>query len=140
MPLGLSSPTLIAIVILIASSPGCVLKEMREARWQAETDATLNPWLGKSKDERMKRIGPPEQCAKLSDGGEVCAWVFRGVSNAPVSCPPDYVNGGHQCRGGGGNTWEHHAIFTYSRAGIAEEWNYRGSQGQRSSNDSHIRE
>lgn len=131
MSQGFFSRFLIA-VFLIISLPGCVLQEIRNA----EMDASYNQWIGKTKDERMKRIGPPEQCAKLSDGGEVCDWVLRGVSNESVKCPPDFVHGGHQCSGGGGTTWEHHIIFTYDRAGIAQEWSYQGSEGQRSSRDS----
>jgi hypothetical protein len=118
MPVNSLSRILIAFALLIVFLPGCALRDM--IMWREDLDTNLNPWLGKSKDERMKRIGPPEQCAKLSDGGEVCDWVVRGVSYS----------------GGNGNTWEHHAVFTYDRAGIAKEWNYRGSHGQRSSNDS----
>ncbi len=31
-----------------------------------------NQWLGKTKDERVMKQGPPDKCAALSDGGEVC--------------------------------------------------------------------
>lgn len=119
MPLGFPSRVLIAFAILITILPGCTLKQINDARWRAE-DAEFNPWLGKSKDLRLKRIGPPEQCVRLSDGGEVCEWVVRGVSYSA----------------GKGGTWERHIIFTYDGAGIAQEWNYRGTQGERSSRDS----
>ena len=105
--------SLVLLVLVSSSFQGCILIATR-------MDANLNPWLGKTKDERMKVIGPPDRCVPLNAGGEVCEWftygVFQGVSN------------------------EHHVIYTYDRNSIATEWNYRGDLGHRSSRESQTRE
>ncbi|MDQ6733789.1 MAG: hypothetical protein M3Z35_06690 [Nitrospirota bacterium] len=94
-------------------------------------DETLNPWIGKHRDEQVKAIGSPTQCTTLRDGGSVCDWRDQGSHG--VACPPDPVYGGHRCNGGG--SWEHHVIFTYDAAGFAREWVYRGEWGKRTSQD-----
>jgi hypothetical protein len=123
------------LLVVAISLSGCGLRQLKEARAAAEIDSKLNPWLGKTKDERIRRLGPPTQCAPLSNGDEACSWVQGGVQTTAIDCPPDYTNGGHRCSGGGGSSWEHRAIFVY-RSGIAQEWNYWGSLGERSSKDS----
>lgn len=128
--------SLVLSVFISASFEGCIIRELVDARQLDSMAARANLWLGKSKDDRMKVIGPPDKCAALREGGEVCDWVLRAVSTDSVNCPPDLIYGGHQCRGGGSHSEEHHALFTYDRSGIATEWNYRGSLGQRSSRDS----
>lgn len=121
--------SLILALFISASLSGCLLHDMGDTKRLDSLDVQLNPWLGKTKDFRMKIIGPPDKCAALSAGGEVCEWVLSGVS--AVHCPPDAAYSGHQCSGGG--SWEDHFVFTYDQDGIATEWNYNGSLGQRSS-------
>ena len=70
-----------------------------------------NLWLGKAKDERIRKMGPPEQCATLQTGEEVCTWVVLR---------PNY---------------QQRLSYTYDRQGIAQEWNYVGDWGKRSSRD-----
>lgn len=88
-----------------------------------------NQWLGKTKDERIKKIGPPDKCATLSDGGEVCEWSSGGVSGG----------GSYSAHAGYGassvSSWQHRRIFTYDTNHIAIAWSYQGSLGQRSSQD-----
>ncbi len=131
-----SRALLIPVLVGLMAIPGCALLQSRLANPMTEIDNSLNRWLGKSKDERIRRAGPPAQCAKLSNGDEACSWVRGGVQNAAVDCPPDVVYGGHRCRGGGGSSWEHHVILVYDQNGIAQEWNYWGSLGERSSKSS----
>ena len=88
--------------VLVVSSSGCVV---RNYVINNRLDAALNPWLGKSKDERVKQMGPANQCAKLSSGEEACEWKQSGVSQSNVDCSWDYTHGGHECRGGGGGSW-----------------------------------
>ncbi len=127
---------LVLSIFLLASLPGCILHDMVDTKRLEGMDVKLNPWLGQTKDDRMKIIGPPDKCAALSTGGEVCEWVFSGVS--AVHCPSDAVYGGHQCSGGG--SWEDRFVFTYDRDGITTQWNYNGSLVQRSSRVSQTRE
>ena len=104
--------SLTLLVYLSASSSGCVfwIADKIAAAQLDSLEAGLNTWLGKSKDERMTRKGPPDKCAALSTGGEVCEWSVQGVSNASVNCSWDYVHGGQQCHGGGGGSWEHRVV------------------------------
>jgi hypothetical protein len=118
-------------LVLVVFSSGCLSGCLTHP-----LDARFNPWLGKTKHVRMSVIGPPDNCAALSTGGEVCEWVSHGVSTASLNCPADRVHGEHECRGGGGESWEHHVLYTYDRDGIATAWTYRGSSGQRSSGGS----
>lgn len=144
--------SLVLLVFVAASLNGCLLLNAFHGAaitladaitgstlWLDSAEAKFNTWLGKPKDDRMKAIGPPDKCAVLSDGGEVCEWSAQGVYNDSVRCSPDYVHGGHECSGGGGGSWEHHVIYTY-RDGIATEWSYRGSLGERSSRDSQTKQ
>ena len=58
---------------------------------------------------------------------------MTGAETKSVVCPPDFVYGDHRCSGGEGSSSEHHVIIVYDRNGIAQEWNYWGSLGERSS-------
>jgi hypothetical protein len=88
-----------------------------------------NQWLGKTKDERIKIAGPPDKCATLSDGGEVCEWSSGGVSGG----------GSYSAHTGYGSSsvssWQHRRIFTYDPNHIAIAWSYQGNLGQRSSHN-----
>lgn len=95
-------------------------------------DINLNPWLGKSKEERMRMVGAPTQCITLNTGEEICDWVRRGPYDFNIDCPPDGIYGGHRCQRTAGRE-KHHLIFRYDRQGIAHAWSYRGSGGTRRS-------
>lgn len=95
-------------------------------------DMSLNPWLGKSKEERIRIAGAPTQCTNLNTGEEVCDWVRRGPYDISIDCPADGVYGGHRCQRRDGQG-KHHLIFRYDRKGIAHGWTYWGSGGRRSS-------
>jgi hypothetical protein len=68
-----------------------------------------NGWLGKTKDDRMVVEGPPDRCAPLQNGGEVCEWRSVGAA------------------------WEHRRIFVYDREHVARSWTYQGTWGTRRS-------
>lgn len=101
-----------------------------DAYYQEQLDR-LEPqwsqWLNKTKDERIKIAGPPDKCASLSDGGEVCEWSSGGVSGG----------GSYSAHTGYGSSsfssWQHRRIFTYDSNHIAIAWSYQGILGQRSS-------
>ena len=61
---------------------------------------------------------------------------FQWCRKRLLNCPADLIHREPDCRGGVGESWEHHVLYTYDRDGIAIEWNYRGSSGQRSSGGS----
>jgi len=86
-----------------------------------------NYWLGKTKDERVMKQGPPDKCAALTDGGEVCEWRAGGVSGG----------GSYSAHTGYGassvSSWEHRRIFVYDRDHVTQAWTYRGVWGERSS-------
>jgi hypothetical protein len=91
-----------------------------------EMEVNWNHWLGKSKDERIKKEGPPDICSPLTDGGEVCEWRSSGVSG----------QGSYNARYGGSSwvsSWVHRRIFTYDRDHIARAWRYQGTFGSRES-------
>jgi hypothetical protein len=89
-----------------------------------------NQWLGKTKDERIKSVGPPDKCETLTTREEVCEWRSGGVSGG----------GSYSAHTGSGSSsissWEHRRIFTYDRDHIARSWSYHGSFGQRRSKGS----
>ena len=93
--------------------------DAREVKW--------DQWLGKSKDERIKKEGPPDKCASLTDGGEVCEWRSGGVSGG----------GSYSAHTGYGSSsvssWEHRILFTYDCDHIARAWSYHGTLGSRES-------
>lgn len=92
-----------------------------------ENEIEWNQWLGKFKDERIKKAGPPDKCASLTDGGEVCEWRSGGVSGG----------GSYSAHTGYGSSsvssWEHRRLFTYDRDHIARAWSYHGTFGSRDS-------
>lgn len=104
----------LGLLVLMLSGQSCALHDRLVARQSEHIDAWADPWLGKTKDERVKVIGAPDKCTAVSDG-EVCEWVASDVSTV-----------------GNGSSLEHHISYTY-RGGIATEWNYWGDWGQRSS-------
>lgn len=123
-------------VIIIVFLTGCAFVKAYLGLPDWETlDKGANSWIGKTKDERIVKKGPPESCSTLKSGGEVCSWVMRGYSSSggTVNCVP-----GGACSGGGssGSSWEHHIIYRYTSEGIAVDWNYRGTWGSRSMADS----
>jgi len=88
---------------------------------KADIAQQLNSWLGKSKNDRIKRYGPPTKCAHLDSKEEVCEWYYGGIEGS-----------------GSGNTsqvssWERHIVYTYDENGIAKEWTLTGSLGEMSS-------
>jgi len=117
----------LVLLVISGSLSGCLIHPM---------DARFNPWLGKTKDVRINVIGPPDTCTVLSTGGEVCEWVSNGVASTSLNCPADLIHREPDCRGEVGESWEHLVLYTYDRDGVAIEWNYRGSSGQRSSGGS----
>jgi len=121
--------SLILVAFISGNLSGCLIHPI---------DARFDPWLGKTKAVRMSVIGPPDKCTTLSTGGEACEWITNGVASASLNCPADLSPEAPECRGGVGESWEDHVIFTYNRDGIATVWNYRGSSGQRSSGASQV--
>ena|SRR2546427_3166326 len=103
-------------------SCGAYYKEQLDAM-----EPQWNQWIGKTKDERIKAMGPPDKCETLTTGEEVCEWRSSGVSGG----------GSYSAQTGYGSSsvssWEHRRIFTYDRDHIARSWSYRGSWGQRHS-------
>jgi hypothetical protein len=67
---------------------------------------SLNYFLGKSKDERVRVVGAPVQCVPLKQGWETCEWLPK-------------VSGVEQQIG-----------YTYNSEQIAVAWSYRGPLGQ----------
>jgi hypothetical protein len=95
-------------------------------------ESKWNQWLGKTKDERIKDMGPPDKCAVLDSGEEVCEWRRGGVSGGGSYNP--YTGVGDSSV----SSWEHRIIFTYDKDRIARAWSYRGSLGQRSSKGTNV--
>ena len=117
-------------VILIASLllGGCVAVE---DFWEKEIQAvytpdslreknkrrmaeTLNYFLGKPKDERIRVIGAPDKCIVLNPGGEICEWKPKASSS------------------------EQHITYTYDRDSIAKSWSYQGVYGQFTNANYHL--
>src|SRR5437867_642935 len=97
------------------------------SQYREEQAESLNKWLGKHKDERIRTKGPPDRCTALSTGEESCEWTKRGIS------------GGGSASGGQGSSsfssWEHRAVYTFDREGIARQWSYNGYWGSFTSAD-----
>lgn len=74
---------------------------------RVRTGESLDFFLGKSKDERIRIIGPPTGCARLNTGEEICEWSPKAA-----------------------NALEQHVAYTFDRDGIARGWSYRGPLGQ----------
>lgn len=83
-------------------APG-VQKEKDKAR----LGESLDFFLGKSKSERIRIIGPPNSCTPLTAGWETCEWLPKAVSV-----------GAQQI------------AYSYDPNGIAGAWSYRGPLGQ----------
>jgi hypothetical protein len=86
-------------------------------------DRRFNVWLGKSKDDRIRVAGPPEQCAPLQSAEEACTWRSVGIDGTSVS---RFVTV---------TSWAHQVVFIYDKNGIARQWHYSGSWGERASSD-----
>ena len=86
-------------------------------------DQRFNPWLGKTKDDRIRIAGPPERCAQLQDGEEACTWKSAGIDGSSVT---RFVTV---------SSWLHHVVFIYDKTGVAKAWHYSGSWGERSNNN-----
>lgn len=67
---------------------------------------SLNYHLGKPKADRIRAIGPPDQCRNQNSTTEICEWTQVGQ---PL---------------------EHTVTYTYGRDGLATAWSYRGSYGE----------
>jgi hypothetical protein len=65
----------------------------------------FNYWLGRSKEERIRVIGPPDQCTTPNAGQETCEWSSRGASAGQ------------------------RLTYSYDQ-GIATAWAYHGPYGQ----------
>ena len=130
---------IVALLLLMMLTSGCsymlcAYNLSCEAYYQEKLDEAevgWNQWLGKSKDEIMKKAGPPNLCSPLTDGGEVCEWRSGGISGGGSSSYNAYTG-----FGGGSSSvssWEHRRIFTYDRDHIARAWSYQGTLGSRNS-------
>jgi len=90
-----------------------------------EVEPKWNSWIGKTKDEYIKREGPPDRCTTLDSGEEVCQWRKGGIS------------GGGNYSGGRGqsqvSSWQHSLNWTYDCHHIARHWAYNGNLGRRDS-------
>jgi hypothetical protein len=108
------------LVFIVLTLPACTLFN---PSYSEVIDQHFNPWLGKTKDDRMRVAGPPEQCAQLQSGEEVCSWKSAGVGGTSVS------------RWVQVSSWMHQVVFVYDKQGIAQSWKYSGTWGERSSGD-----
>jgi hypothetical protein len=124
----LTTQCLFLMVALVLSSlliASCGLFVNRKA----EAATTLNRYLGKHKDEFIKKNGPPTGCTTLATGEETCEWIRSGMSGGGSYS----ANTGHA--DSSVSTWEHRVIYTYDRDRIAREWSYRGNLGAFSNTD-----
>jgi hypothetical protein len=71
---------------------------------QEKQGQKLELWIGKTKAERVRVIGVPEQCAMKTSKEEVCQWRFFGAA--------------------GGTTTNSLVILTYT-ADLATDWSFR---------------
>jgi len=126
----------LVLFFLCLSLSSCMLGNALDRHRLAQIDKPLNKWIGQTKDQQIMKLGPPERCMDLQQGGEVCAWKKTGVE------------GGGQYRGAqygvaasGGSyvsSWEHQVTYTYNPSGIISGWSYRGSLGQRTNEDANL--
>ena len=119
----------VVMIGLVGDLPGCAFQSK-------QLDKTLNPWLGKTKADRVTQVGPPTLCTRLSNGDESCVWDTGGGDTKGVNCAPDFLSEGLDCTEASSKSLEHHATFVYGANGLAYQWNYRGTLGERSSKDS----
>jgi len=83
------------------------LKEKQTEEGKAFLVESLNYYLSRLKDDRVRVFGPPSQCTALSPAGETCLW----------RSPTQQI------------------AFAYDRDGYARSWAYEGPQGQFTSQD-----
>ena len=74
---------------------------------KARLGESLNFFLGKSKDERIRIIGTPNSCARLDTGEEACEWMPKASSAR-----------------------EQHVTYVFGTDNIARAWSYSGPLGQ----------
>jgi hypothetical protein len=115
----------VILVLFSMSIMSCGLLVNRKA----EAATTFNRYLGKHKDEFIKKNGPPTSCVNLASGEETCEWTRGGMSGGGSYS----ANTGYG--GSSVSTWEHRIIYTYDRDHMAREWSYRGALGAFSNAD-----
>ena len=113
----------VLLLLVTINSIGCA--EFNDS-FSDDIDRTYNLWLGRTKDERIQMVGPPERCARLQSQEEVCSWDrmaldMPGVRRLMNQTIP---------------SWMHHIVYVYDPSGTAKSWHYSGSWGERSSGDS----
>ena len=74
---------------------------------QEKQGQKLELWIGKTKAERVRVIGVPEQCAMTASKEEVCQWRFFEAA--------------------GGTTNYSLVVFTYT-ADVATDWSFRSDR------------
>jgi len=92
---------------------GVYAKGHQQDKDKARLTESLNFFLGKSKDERIRIIGKPDACTPVNTGGEICEWTPK-ASSAQAQ----------------------HIVYGFDRDGIATGWRYRGPLGDFTSADS----
>lgn len=115
--------------LLCSNGLGCEAYYKEELdKWEVER---WNKWLGKTKDDRIREIGPPDKCSHLSSDEEACEWRQSGVRGG----------GSYNAHTGYGSSsissWEHRILFVYDREHIAQQWRYSGTYGNRASKPNH---
>lgn len=112
------TPSRLCLLMVMLSLVGCAAFD---PPYSDLIDQRFNPWLGRSKDDRMRTAGPPERCAQLQSGEEACTWKSTGIDGSSVT---RFVTV---------SSWLHRVVFIYDRNGMARAWHYSGSWGERSS-------
>ena len=101
-------PLLIASCLLLSA---CAVPQKSEL---VNIITDFDQWIGQTKEARMKAIGIPDRCLKLSSMEELCEWHQRAAGLV-------YMDAGRPL--------EDHVTFTYDRQNIATAWSYSGSLG-----------
>jgi len=78
----------------------------------------LDPGVGKLKTEQIAKLGQPVHCTPDPKGGEVCLWHDKGMAEGGTADPS-----------------MHQVYYSFDKAGVAREWDYRGVYGKLSSRD-----
>ena len=99
------------------------------------TDAELNSWLGKTKDEMVKAVGLPVGCRFRDSGEEVCEWRRTWYQSQPGQPP----HSGRIRFDLEPSTWVELIIYTYNQSGKATMWSYSGKEGARTSEQAAIK-
>lgn len=112
-------------------------EQKRIRAYWSPIDAPLNNALGNQKDEIMRKIGVPSNCAPFRTGGEVCDWVRTGVVGGGGSTHPLPESGGlaYGYSQAPIQSWEERVNFTFDTQGVAREWVYSGPKGHRTSRE-----